>query len=60
MPAFDDLADQLRRQRETLQKSADDTSVSQQETGRLLEKIDELRRRSEATNRRFPPPANEK
>jgi anion-transporting ArsA/GET3 family ATPase len=58
MPGYDELADTFRRRREDIQKGFDDTSVSQEETSRLLDKIEELRRRSEATNRVFEKPSS--
>jgi hypothetical protein len=53
MARFDELAELLKRQREDMRKDFDDTSTSQAETTRLLDKIEELRRRAEATSRLF-------
>lgn len=55
MSRLDELAEQLRRRREELQKGFDETAASHGETSRLIEKIEELRRRSEVTNRVFEP-----
>jgi hypothetical protein len=55
MPRFDDLADTLARQRRDLEKGLDDTAVSQVETGSILAKIEELRRRSKETTERSAP-----
>lgn len=60
MARFDELAELLKRQREDIQKDFEDTSTSQMETTRLLNKIEELRRRSEATNRLFQNPVGSK
>ncbi|HEX8151809.1 MAG TPA: hypothetical protein VF698_01730 [Thermoanaerobaculia bacterium] len=57
MARFDELAELLKRQREEMQRDHDETATSQAETTRLLDKIEELRRRAEATNRLFDQPA---
>lgn len=51
MTAFDDLAETIRRQRKSVDDSLDETSVRSVETASILTKIEELRRRSEVTNR---------
>ena len=51
MSRLEQLADELRRRNEELQKQFDESMTSKAETGRLLEKIEELRRRAESTSR---------
>lgn len=50
------IAEALRRQRKDLEVLADSTELSSGETTRLIEKIEELRRRAEETRRLFPQP----
>jgi hypothetical protein len=47
MADFEGIADQLRRQRKDLEQSIDETATG--ETKKLLEKLEELRRRAEET-----------
>lgn len=51
MTQFEDITEALKRQRKNVDDSLDETSVRSAETERLLGKIEELRRRSEATTR---------
>jgi uncharacterized protein Yka (UPF0111/DUF47 family) len=50
MDEFEAIARTLRRQRKDLDDQFDQTASRSNETTRLLEKIQELARRSEATN----------
>jgi hypothetical protein len=54
MAEFHVIADTLRRQRKDLEELSDSTAMSSSETSRLIEKIEELRRRAEETQRNFP------
>jgi hypothetical protein len=54
MAEFHVIADMLRRQRKDLEELSDSTTLSSNETSRLIEKIEELRRRAEETQRIFP------
>ena len=56
MAEFHVIADMLRRQRKDLEELSDSTAMSSSETSRLIEKIEELRRRAEETQRIFPAP----
>ena len=56
MAEFHAIADMLRRQRKDLEELSDSTTMSSNETSRLIEKIEELRRRAEDTERNFPAP----
>lgn len=51
MSRLEELAAELRRRNDELQKQYDESRMSKAETGRLLEKIEELRRRAESTSR---------
>ena len=53
MAEFHVIAETLRRQRKDLEELSDSTAASSSETSRLLEKIEELRRRAEETQRIF-------
>jgi hypothetical protein len=50
MDDFEAITETLRRQRKDLDDQFDQTASRSNETSRLLEKIQELARRSEATN----------
>lgn len=54
MAEFHVIAETLRRQRKDLEELSDSTATSSSETSRLIEKIEELRRRAEETQRIFP------
>ncbi len=53
MAELDAIAHTLRQQRKDLDDQCDQTANRSNETARLLDKIQELARRSEATNRVF-------
>jgi hypothetical protein len=54
MAELDAIAESLRQHRKDLDDQCDQTATRSNETARILEKIEDLRRRSEATNRAFP------
>ena len=53
MAELDAIAKSLKQQRRDLTDQSDQTATRANETARLLEKIQELARRSEETNRAF-------
>jgi hypothetical protein len=53
MAKVDLIAEELRRQRKDLDELAEATSVRSDETAELLTKLEELRRRSEETQRKL-------
>ncbi|MDQ3281436.1 MAG: hypothetical protein M3Q69_08490 [Acidobacteriota bacterium] len=59
MAELDLIAEDLRRQRKTLDDLLDETTNRRGETSRLLQKIEELRRRSEAAQARYIEVSNE-
>lgn len=50
MDDLNGIAETLRRQREDLERQFDDTGVSSAETSRLVERIEELRKRMERSH----------
>ena len=54
MADLDEIAETLRRQRKDLDMAADQTATRGGETSKVLEKLEELRRRAEETSRRTP------
>lgn len=54
MSQFDTIADALRKQRKSLDDELESTTARSAENANILAKIEELRARSAATNRRFP------
>ena len=63
MAELDEIAEALRRHRKDLNEQFDQTATRTNETARLLDKIQELARRSEATSRAFtekPPESGKK
>ncbi|MEA2465420.1 MAG: hypothetical protein QOJ98_3167 [Acidobacteriota bacterium] len=61
MAELDAIAESLKQHRKDLDDQYDQTATRSNETARLLDKIQELARRSEATNRAFAekPPDSE-
>ncbi len=53
MAELDDISESLRQHRKALDDQCDQTATRTSETARILDKIEDLRRRSEATNRAF-------
>lgn len=53
MSDLDAIAETLRQHRKDLDDQSDQTAARSSETARLLDKIEDLRRRAEATNRVF-------
>jgi len=53
MAELDAIAESLRQHRKDLDDQCDQTATRSTETARILDKIEDLRRRSEATNRAF-------
>jgi hypothetical protein len=60
MAELEAIAESLKRHRRDLSEQYDQTANRSSETARLLDKIQELARRSEATNRAFEQPEPEK
>jgi hypothetical protein len=57
---FDNLIDDLKRQRTSVERNFDDTSASQGRTQEILKKLDELRRRAGLTETVEYGPADQK
>jgi hypothetical protein len=51
MDDLDEIAEALRRQRIDLDAAADETATRGDETAKVLEKLEELRRRAEITSK---------
>ena len=54
MDDLDAISEALRRQRKDLDTAADETATRGGETAKVLEKLEELRKRAELTNKPVP------